>query len=242
MKHNYFTVILILLFLLTGCMRQEIAIKIDSDDHSVVTTTVGIKKSIFDEYFDEENGITIGDGTQEWYEYDVEGETYLGISETESFGSLLELETYLKQMVYPEETDNPQKIFDTIRLTKTEGAFSSRYTLHLVTAHVEQSEEEALIEIPGMETSFKLILNIEMPGKLQLNGEAVEGAAHIVVTDFSESKTITVESNNSVLVPMLIGIGGCILVVTLSVLLYRWKKQKDELKQQELFGNDRENF
>ena len=237
-------ILCITLLLLTGCMRQEISIKINTNDSSTVTSTLAINKSIFEEYFSEDGEMLLGDNTQEWYEYEEDGETYLAVTQTADFETLADLEKYLRDMEYPNDTeDAAQKIFSSVRLEKNKNALRSDYLLVLVTAPIETTaEDEAMIELPSVGNPFKLVLNFEFPGEMLLNDEPVEKTARIVITDFEESQTITAVGRDSRVGSVLIGAGSCVLVIALVILLYIRKTRNEELKQQKLFGNDRDNF
>ena len=128
MKKKVFALLMstiMLLSLLTGCIHQDMGVKMNKDGTGSITTTLGIEKDFYEQLksmgSDPFEGKTIS-------EYQYDGSTYVSYAETKEYSSYEEMEKALLEMTYETEMledaqdaetednedaqENPDDIFD----------------------------------------------------------------------------------------------------------------------------------
>ena len=128
MKKKVFALLMstiMLLSLLTGCIHQDMGVKMNKDGTGSITTTLGIEKDFYEQLkamgSDPFEGKTIT-------EYQYDGNTYVAYAETKEYSSYEEMEKALLDMTYETEMledaqdaetednedaqENPDDIFD----------------------------------------------------------------------------------------------------------------------------------
>ena len=89
-----------MIVMLTGCIHQDMGVKLNKDGTGAVTTTLGIEKDFYDNL--KEMGSDPFEGkTVTEYEYD--GSTYVACTETKEYASYEDLEKALLELTYETE-------------------------------------------------------------------------------------------------------------------------------------------
>ena len=103
MKKKVFSLVLctiMLLCVLTGCIHQDMGVKMNKDGTGSVTTTLGIEKEFYEQLksmgSDPFEGKTVT-------EYQYDGSTYVAYAETKQYSSYEEMEKALLDMTYETE-------------------------------------------------------------------------------------------------------------------------------------------
>lgn len=103
MKKKVFSLVLctiMLLCVLTGCIHQDMGVKMNKDGTGSVTTTLGIEKEFYEQLksmgSDPFEGKTVT-------EYQYDGSTYVAYAETKQYSSYEEMERALLDMTYETE-------------------------------------------------------------------------------------------------------------------------------------------
>jgi hypothetical protein len=128
MKKKVFALLMstiMLLSLLTGCIHQDMGVKMNKDGTGSITTTLGIEKDFYEQLksmgSDPFEGKTVA-------EYQYDGSTYVSYAETKEYSSYEDMEKALLEMTYEteiieeaqnaenedveEDAENPDDIFD----------------------------------------------------------------------------------------------------------------------------------
>ena len=100
MKKKVFALLMstiMLLSLLTGCIHQDMGVKMNKDGTGSITTTLGIEKDFYEQLksmgSDPFEGKTVS-------EYQYDGSTYVSCAETKEYSSYEEMEKALLEMTY----------------------------------------------------------------------------------------------------------------------------------------------
>lgn len=103
MKKKVFALLMstiMLLSLLTGCIHQDMGVKMNKDGTGAITTTLGIEKDFYEQLksmgSDPFEGKTVS-------EYQYDGSTYVSYAETKEYSSYEEMEKALLEMTYETE-------------------------------------------------------------------------------------------------------------------------------------------
>lgn len=103
MKKKVFALLMstiMLLSLLTGCIHQDMGVKMNKDGTGSITTTLGIEKDFYEQLksmgSDPFKGKTVS-------EYQYDGSTYVSYAETKEYSSYEEMEKALLEMTYETE-------------------------------------------------------------------------------------------------------------------------------------------
>ena len=217
--------------LLTGCIHQDMGVKMNKDGTGSIATTLGIEKDFYDQLVSMGSDPFEGKTTTE-YEYD--GNTYVSYAERKEYSSYEEMEQALLDMTYEteliedaqEDTSDDGEvddvidvtvdaeeapaqdnhIFSSISIEKDSGIFQSTYTFHAVLN--AQSNENADYD---MNDTFKVTLSVEMPCEItDSKGGTAEGNKIIFdIADITESQELsaTCEENHT----------GAVIGITLAI-------------------------
>lgn len=89
-----------LLCILTGCIHQDMGVKMNKDGTGSITTTVGVEKSFYEQLVamgsDPFDGKTVT-------EYQYDGSTYVAYAETKEYNSYEDMERALLELTYETE-------------------------------------------------------------------------------------------------------------------------------------------
>ena len=199
-----------MIVMLTGCIHQDMGVKMNKDGTGSITTTLGIEKDFYDQLVSMGSDPFEGKTTTE-YEYD--GTTYVSSAESKEYSSYEEMEQALLDMTYEteliedaqEDTSDDGEvdgvidvavddeevpaqdshIFSSVSIEKDSGILQSTYTFHAVLN--AQSNENADYD---MNDTFKVTLSVEMPCEItDSKGGTAEGNKIVFdVADITESQ------------------------------------------------------
>ena len=235
-----------MIVMLTGCIHQDMGVKMNKDGTGSITTTLGIEKDFYDQLVSMGSDPFEGKTTTE-YEYD--GSTYVSYAESKEYSSYEEMEQALLDMTYETEliedaqedtsddgevdgvidvaVDDEEApaqdnhIFSSVSIEKDSGIFQSTYTFHAVLN--AQSNENPDYD---MNDTFKVTLSVEMPCEItDSKGGTAEGNKIVFdVADITESQELsaTCQENHTGAV-----IGITLAIVALVVgLVFLFKSKK----------------
>ena len=220
-----------MIVMLTGCIHQDMGVKMNKDGTGSITTTLGIEKDFYDQLVSMGSDPFEGKTTTE-YEYD--GTTYVSYAESKEYSSYEEMEQALLDMTYVTELiEDAQEdasddgevddvidvtvdaeeapaqdshIFSSVSIEKDSGILQSTYTFHAVLN--AQSNENADYD---MNDTFKVTLSVEMPCEItDSKGGTAEGNKIIFdIADITESQELSAscEENHT----------GAVIGITLAV-------------------------
>ena len=220
-----------MIVMLTGCIHQDMGVKMNKDGTGSIATTLGIEKDFYDQLVSMGSDPFEGKTTTE-YEYD--GSTYISYAESKEYSSYEEMEQALLEMTYEteliedaqEDTSDDGEvdgvidvtvdaeeapaqdnhIFSSVSIEKDSGIFQSTYTFHAVLN--AQSNENADYD---MNDTFKVTLSVEMPCEItDSKGGTTEGNKVVFdIADITESQELsaTCEENHT----------GAVIGITLAV-------------------------
>lgn len=220
-----------MIVMLTGCIHQDMGVKMNKDGTGSITTTLGIEKDFYDQLVSMGSDPFEGKTTTE-YEYD--GSTYVSYAESKEYSSYEEMEQALLDMTYETEliedaqedtsddgevdgvidvavdaVEAPAQdnhIFSSVSIEKDSGIFQSTYTFHAVMN--AQSNENADYD---MNDTFKVTLSVEMPCEItDAKGGTAEGNKIVFdIADITESQefSATCEENHT----------GAVIGITLAI-------------------------
>ncbi len=220
-----------MIVILTGCIHQDMGVKMNKDGTGSITTTLGIEKDFYDQLVSMGSDPFEGKTTAE-YEYD--GSTYVSYAESKEYSSYEEMEQALLDMTYETELiEDAQEdtsdggevdgvidvavadeeapaqdnhIFSSVSIEKDSGIFQSTYTFHAVLN--AQNNENADYD---MNDTFKVTLSVEMPCEItDAKGGTAEGNKIVFdIADITESQELSAscEENHT----------GAVIGITLAV-------------------------
>ena len=216
-----------LAFCLTGCVYEDMNIKLNKDGTGSIATTVGLKKDFVDQMTDGQNPFE-GKETQE---IEVDGDKYIAYTETKDYASFEEIEKALSDMTYnmgdlgdmtePVNNESPavnsnDHIFKSAEIKKD----GSKYVFDAVLNKVEG-------QVQGYDMSdvFKVSISVEMPAKISAykNGTVDGKKITFDVSDLSEELELYAECKTASVVPVVI----CgVLVIASIVAFFVIRKRK----------------
>ena len=220
-----------MIVMLTGCIHQDMGVKMNKDGTGSITTTLGIERDFYDQLVSMGSDPFEGKTTTE-YEYD--GSTYVSYAESKEYSSYEEMEQALLDMTYETEliedaqddtsddgeVDNvidvavdaeeapaqDNHIFSSVSIEKDSGIFQSIYTFHAVLN--AQSNENPDYD---MNDTFKVTLSVEMPCEItDSKGGTADGNKIVFdIADITESQELsaTCEENHT----------GAVIGITLAI-------------------------
>ena len=146
MKKKVFALLMstiMLLSLLTGCIHQDMGVKMNKDGTGSITTTLGIEKDFYEQLksmgSDPFEGKTVS-------EYQYDGSTYVSYAETKEYSSYEEMEKALLEMTYETELiDDAQNAeMEDVPVEKEDGNIDGVFDVVID----EEKEEETKVETP----------------------------------------------------------------------------------------------
>lgn len=235
-----------MIVMLTGCIHQDMGVKMNKDGTGSITTTLGIEKDFYDQLVSMGSNPFEGKTTTE-YEYD--GTTYVSYAESKEYSSYEEMEQALLDMTYETEliedaqedtsddgemdgvidvaVDDEEApaqdnhIFSSVSIEKDSGIFQSTYTFHAVLNALNNENADY-----DMNDTFKVTLSVEMPCEItDSKGSTAEGNKIVFdIADITESQELsaTCEENH---IGAVIGITLAIVALVVGlVFLFKSKK------------------
>lgn len=160
MKKKVFALLMstiMLLSLLTGCIHQDMGVKMNKDGTGSITTTLGIEKDFYEQLksmgSDPFEGKTVS-------EYQYDGSTYVSYAETKEYSSYEEMEKALLEMTYETE------MLEDAQGTEVEGEHSvEEESNDIFDITIEEGKEDAPAPTtPAQDNHIFSSVNIEKNG------------------------------------------------------------------------------
>lgn len=230
---------------LTGCVREELGIRLDKDGTGSIQATVALKKDAF-EQLAALGGSDPFDG-KETFEVEYDGEPYVAFSETKEYASFEEMEKALSEMTYDsdeidEAADGGEMNTEPTDEIDISDALSESEPVEEADTHLFKSVKirqdgskylfDAVLnpmtgELDGYDMSdvFKVSISVEMPAKVTAfkNG-TVDGKKVVFdLSDMSKETELYAECKTASKVPAIIGIVLAVGAVAAFIVL---KKRK----------------
>lgn len=231
--------VVMLAMMFTGCIRNDIGVKMNKDGSGSISATIGIEKGFYQELLQMGSDPFQGKTPTE---YTYEDTTYVAYTEEKKYSSYEDIEQALLKLTYDTEAveDVKQKIegtdtsddelevqkadnhiFSSVDIEKNEGIFYTSYTFSAV---MNPQSNDGLDY--DMNEVFDVTFTVEMPEKItQYKGGKAEGnKITFNIADVTERQEFaaTCEANNTGVV---IGIVVGLVVIAVGVfLLIKFKK------------------
>lgn len=229
--------------MLTGCMHTDIVIKMNKNETGSIAATIGIERDLYEQLKESGNDPFEGKTTTT---YELEGETYIGYSETKEYDSYKDMEKALLEMTYQtealneknnDEKDDPDDsaytlyvseseednhIFSAVEIEKNGGIFYSSYTFH-ATLNSQTGDYNGT----AFNDIFKVTISLEMPEKISQSqgGTALGNKIVFDISDISDGGELAAfcEANNTGLI---VGIIVAFIVIAVIVVIVAKKHQQ----------------
>lgn len=222
-----FAGVLLLAALLTGCVRTELGITLNSDGSGSVGTSVMISKQLHDMIKHDgdpfEGKITFTE--------QIDGEDYVGFRETENYNSAEELSSALLSLRFGD--DDSDNIFKAVEIRKDGSNLIFSADINAQEPDAADDDYEDYISFGGYDPNemFKVSVTVTMPGEVKshtngtLDGRTVTWA----VQDLTTSNTIEIVSesgtaNNTVTIVFIILAALVVLLIILLIIKVKRKK------------------
>lgn len=237
---------LMLVGLLSGCVQNDLGVKINSDGTGSVAMTLGLEKEFYEQLkatgtdpFDGKTTTTYTDGD----------DTYVAYTETTEYKSYDEIENALLAMEYeydmledagsddeeaaepdpseytlmqPTEEETDKHIFKSVEIEKNSGIFYNTYTFKAVMN--PQPKDNGSDYAPN--DIYKVTVSVELPSDItQAKDGKVDGNKVVFeIEDITAANELaaTAESNN---IGVVIGIIA-VLIIVFAVVVFLVKRQK----------------
>ena len=231
---------------LTGCVYEDLSVKLNKDETGSIAATIGLKKEFVDQMM---NGQNPFDG-KETKEIEYDGEKYIAYTEVTEYASFEEIAKALSEMTYdtedydvPTENDvdndvdtepadetsvidewltdtsaeeTDNHIFKSVEIKKDGGKYIFDAVLNKVEGQVQGYD---------MSDIFKVSISVEMPAKVTAykNGTVDGNKVTFDLSDMSAETELYAECKTASVVPVIV----CgILVVASLVAFIVLKKRK----------------
>ena len=246
MKKKIFALVMAVMMLammLTGCIQNDIGVKMNKDGTGSISATIGIEKDFYQNLKQMGSDPFEGKTTTE---YTYEDSTYVAYTEVKEYSSYEEMEKALLEMTYESdvfdglntedfetedaeesaEAAEPAPIFKSVSIDKSSGLFYSNYTFKAEMNPQEISDSEDIeMDLPIDTDSFRMTFTVTMPSDItQANGATVEGnKAVFEIDDITEAQEFSVvcEQNNVAAVIVII----VVLVIVLGLFFFLTKRK-----------------
>ncbi len=235
-----------LAFCLTGCVYEDMNIKLNKDGTGSIATTVGLKKDFVDQMLGGQNPFE-GKETQE---IEVDGDKYIAYTETKEYASFEEIEKALADMTYEtgdfgdmsdpveneledvntepadsEDSDGDffltEPVDETPAVSKDDHIFKSVEIMKDGSRYVFDAvlnKVEGQIQGYDMSDVFKVSISVEMPAKISAykNGTVDGKKITFDLSDMSEELELYAECKTASVVPVII----CGVLVVASIVAF----------------------
>ena len=223
---------------LTGCVYEELGVKLNKDGTGSIETTIGLKKE-FVKQLTELGGSDPFDG-KETTEIEYDGETYIAFTDTKKYETFEEMEKALKELTFDangmENAFTSQPDDDTGVTLQTEDATVKTETPLFKSVKIEKdgsnyvfdavlNAAEGTVEGYDLSDILKVNISVEMPAKITKykNGKVDGKKITFDLSDMSKETELYAECKVSSPVPAIIGI---VLVVAAVAAFIVLKKRK----------------
>jgi len=222
-----FAVVILMVVFLTGCIRTELGIFLNSDGSGSVGASVLIKKEFY-EMIKEDNDPFEGKIT---FTEKIDGEDYVGFRETKVYDRAADLTAALLSFKFWDEDSDA--IFKTVEIRKEGSDLIFRAELNTPESEADDDEDEgeAFFSLGDYNPNdmFKLHIIVAMPGEVKSHSRGtLEGRTVIWdVQDLTDSNVIEIVSDNGAVKNTTIAlIILFVLIVALVILIVIQKTRK----------------
>ncbi|MDY5001762.1 MAG: hypothetical protein SO122_04760 [Eubacteriales bacterium] len=228
--------VLILALALTGCVREDINIRLNRDGSGSVSVTYAVNNEFLEKSAALNDGSDFFEG-RETFETEYDGERYTAFTEVKECASLEELEKLLSELTFGSDaseesqeinTAKPSEITLSVKPSDNESdpcnepmlpstatddhIFKSVKITHDGNTYIFDAVlNENAIDIPGYDLSevFKLSVSLDMPGKIKAYKNGTCNGRHIDfdVGDLKKETRLYAECSVTSPIPAIIGIG-----------------------------------
>lgn len=205
---------LLLVLMLTGCMKIDMSVKLNSDETGSVTTQFAITKEAFD-YFQELDPDEDPFDGEEYHEIEEDGVTYIAFEESKEDLTFDEIAKFLVEGDKEKDSEltGSDPMFESVKVTKSGGFLGSKYSFVASTIKIEDEADDSadneLGEFGDGLTSLgdslanilsKFTITIVMPGEISHNSDGLVDGNKVVftVSDFTEGRTLSVHSKDGI--------------------------------------------
>lgn len=231
MKRIYalFLAVMALALCLTGCVREDITVKLNGDGTGSVAATVGLRKDVYDQ-LSELGGSAPFEG-KDTFDAEYDGKQYVAFTEKKEYSSFADIEKTLSDLTYDTdmfgdmaEDDGDVNAGDNVGtddviITDDSGVDVTEDDPHIFkSVKIEKSGSKYIFHavlnpLPGqtdgydMSDVLKASITVEMPGKVTdcKGGAAEENKAVFDIADMSHEIELYAESKTTSVVPFIIG-------------------------------------
>lgn len=236
---------------LSGCVYEELGVKLNKDGTGSISTTVGMKKDVLEQLI--EMGSTNPFAGKETTETEYDGEKYITFTETKEYESFEEMEKVLSELTFDsndytipagtqpeyEETNDTAEPSDNVGIDSeavSQPVISEKPKPFFKSVKIKKDGSKYVFdavtnavdgEIEGFDMSDVLKVNIavEMPAKISAykNGKVDGKKISFDLSDISKETELYAECKVSSPVPAIIGIVLAVGAVVAFIIL---KKRK----------------
>ncbi len=232
--------VLVLMMSLSGCMHNDIGIKMNADGTGSISVKVGMEKEAYEALTSMGSSST---DKEETIEYEFDGKTYVGYTEEKEFASYEEMEKFLLELTY--ETDASEDaddasgevaiddagdsdeadthIFKDAVIAKDGGFFANNYHFHLT---INPQEDTDAYNAKDM---FRVTISVEMPNAITetVGGTSEGNKVTFDIKDVTQEQEISAvsESVNSSSIVAVVAGGVLVLCIFAGVYLKISKKK-----------------
>ncbi len=233
--------VMMIAVMLTGCIQNDIGVKLNKDGTGSISATLGIEKDFYENL--KQMGSDPFEG-KETTDYIYEDNTYVAYTEVKEYDSYEDMEKALLEMTYEtelvdsaqgsmdedmdtdevvsdepvEEAEAPAQdnhIFSDVKIEKTGGIFSSTYSFHAVMNPQSNADSDS-----DVNDTFQVTLSVEMPAEITASqgGKAEGNKVTFDIADITEAKEMSAECevrNTGAVIGVAVGI----VVVIAAVLI-----------------------
>lgn len=191
-KFKLFSIILsvfMLVLMITGCIQNDIGVKLNKDGTGAVSATLGIEKDFYTQLVNSGSDPFAG---KDVTEYKYEGSTYIAYTENTTYDTYEDIEDALLNMTYEtqllsdaqgvtediasnglvqsvtEIKDN--RIFEKVEIDRSKGIFYNVYSFKAVLNPQKNTDDYSINDV------FRVTLSVELPDEVDYqNGGVTDG-------------------------------------------------------------------
>ena len=233
---------------LTGCVYEDLSVKLNKDETGSIAATIGIKKDFVDQM-----GVQNPFEGKETKEIEYDGEKYIAYTEVTEYASFEEIAKALSEMTYDTEDydvptenevdgDTDAEIPEETETSVIDEWLTGTSTEEKTDNHIFKSVEikkdgskyifDAVLnkaegQVQGYDFSdiFKVNISVEMPAKVTAykNGTVDGNKVTFDLSDLNEETQLYAECKATSKVPAFIGLGLAVVAVVAFIVLRKRK-------------------
>jgi hypothetical protein len=209
---------------LTGCVYEELAVKLNKNETGSIAVTIGLEKSFVDQIAGDQEPFE----GKETKEIEYNGKTYIAYTETTEYDSYDKIEKALSDLTYDTDTI---EMFDADEIkAETETSENDIENNHIFKSVKIKNDGSKYIfdavlnkvdgQVRGYSISdvFGVCISVEMPAKIiaYKNGTVDGKRISFNISDISEENELYVECKTASIVPVIV----CGVLVAASIVAF----------------------